>query len=326
VPKPGRLSSSMTSSTCSALVIRGNDGHAARLRQFLPASRHPAVRRSATATRPHPLPFHALTWNTDGELKQLTCAWDFGDAPADAFALTPVKLGRWGGFVFVNFDPDSAAAGGLPGGAARAFPRWPMEDRFTAAHVVKHLDCNWKVTVEAFIETFHVIGLHSESLPFFGDVNSQYDVWSGKRHISRMINPSGVPARILRQNDAGADDRRGGQVRPVRRRAAGARRNAARPDRRPAARLLRHDVRGRSEPSQRQRGARRHRIQPVPQPYRVRRLRLAAGLSLAARRRRSEQVDLRGLAVAALSAEGTSRRHRRRAPWPPTSISATCRS
>ena len=72
-----------------------------------------------------------------------------------------------------------------------------MERRFTAAHVVKHLDCNWKVTIEAFIETFHVIGLHPESLPFFGDVNSQYDVWSGKRHMSRMINPSGVSSPHL---------------------------------------------------------------------------------------------------------------------------------
>src|ERR1700761_6610820 len=72
-----------------------------------------------------------------------------------------------------------------------------MEDRFTAAHVVKHLDCNWKITIEAFVETFHVIGLHSESLPFFGDINSQYDVWTGKRHISRMITPSGVSSPHL---------------------------------------------------------------------------------------------------------------------------------
>jgi hypothetical protein len=57
---------------------------------------------------------------------------------------------------------------------------------------VKRFACNWKVALEAFLETFHVIGLHANALPFFGDANSQYDVWAGRRHYSRMINPSGV--------------------------------------------------------------------------------------------------------------------------------------
>ena len=48
-----------------------------------------------------------MTWDCDGDLKQLTCAWDFRDAAPDAFALTPVKLDSWGGFVFVNFDPEA---------------------------------------------------------------------------------------------------------------------------------------------------------------------------------------------------------------------------
>jgi len=60
--------------------------------------------------------------------------------------------------------------------------------------------------------------LHPESLPFFGDVNSQYDVWSGKRHISRMINPSGraQPAsgnKMTPERHAGG----GCQIRSVRR-------------------------------------------------------------------------------------------------------------
>jgi nitrite reductase/ring-hydroxylating ferredoxin subunit len=180
----------------SALVIRGRDG---TLRAFVNSCPHRGTRlcEDHGNTPRIRCPFHALTWNTDGELKQLTCDWDFGDAPADAFALTPVKLDRWGGFIFVNFDPDAPPLENYLEGLPEHFARWPMEDRFTAAHVVKHLDCNWKITIEAFIETFHVIGLHSESLPFFGDVNSQYDVWSGKRHISRMINPSGVSSPHL---------------------------------------------------------------------------------------------------------------------------------
>ncbi len=181
----------------SAIVIRGNDGV---LRAFVNSCPHRGTRlceAHGSGLGRIRCAFHGLTWTNDGALKVLTSAWDFGDAPADAFALTPVKTGVWGGFVFVNFDPDCPSLEDYLEGLPDHFRAWPMEDRFTAAHVVKHLDCNWKVTVEAFIETFHVIGLHPESLPFFGDANSQYDVWSGKRHISRMINPSGVPSPHL---------------------------------------------------------------------------------------------------------------------------------
>jgi nitrite reductase/ring-hydroxylating ferredoxin subunit len=180
----------------SAIVIRGNDRV---LRAFVNSCPHRGTRLCEDHGQLGRIrcAFHGLTWANDGALKILTSAWDFGDAPEGAFALTPVKTGIWDGFVFVNFDPDSPSLDDYLEGLPEHFRAWPMEERFTAAHVVKHLDCNWKVTIEAFVETFHVIGLHSESLPFFGDANSQYDVWSGKRHISRMINPSGVPSPHL---------------------------------------------------------------------------------------------------------------------------------
>jgi phenylpropionate dioxygenase-like ring-hydroxylating dioxygenase large terminal subunit len=180
----------------SAIVIRGRDG---TLRAFVNSCPHRGTRLcDGNGNTPRiRCAFHGLSWAADGELKQLTCDWDFGDAVPGAFALTPVLLDVWGGFVFVNFDSKAGPLEDYLEGLPDHFTRWPMEKRFTAAHVVKQLDCNWKITVEAFVETFHVIGLHPESLPFFGDVNSQYDVWSGKRHISRMINPSGVPSPHL---------------------------------------------------------------------------------------------------------------------------------
>jgi len=180
----------------SAVVMRGRDGV---LRAFVNACPHRGTRLldgGGNAPRIR-CGFHGIVWGNDGALRNLTCAWDFSDAAEGDFALTPVRTGTWGGFVFVNFDPDSPPLDEYLEGLPEHFARWPLDRRFTAAHVVKRLNCNWKITIEAFIETFHVIGLHPESLPFFGDVNSQYDVWEGKRHISRMINPSGVPSPHL---------------------------------------------------------------------------------------------------------------------------------
>ncbi len=180
----------------SAIVIHGRDGV---LRAFVNSCPHRGTRLldgGGNAPRIR-CAFHGISWGNDGALRNLTCAWDFSDAAEGDFALTPVNIGTWGGFVFVSFDPDSPPLEDYLEGLGDHFARWPLDRRFTAAHVVKPLACNWKITIEAFIETFHVIGLHPESLPFFGDVNSQYDVWKGKRHISRMINPSGVPSPHL---------------------------------------------------------------------------------------------------------------------------------
>jgi nitrite reductase/ring-hydroxylating ferredoxin subunit len=180
----------------STIVIRSRDGVLRALVNSCPHRGTRLLDGRGNAPRIR-CGFHGLTWGNEGDLKHLTCAWDFGDAADGVFALTPVRVDVWGGFVFVNFDPGAPSLDAYLEGLPEHFARWPMEQRFTAAHAVKKLDCNWKVTVEAFVETFHVIGLHPESLPFFGDINSQYDVWSGKRHISRMINPSGVPSPHL---------------------------------------------------------------------------------------------------------------------------------
>jgi hypothetical protein len=109
-------------------------------------------------------------------------------------ALEEIQVEAWNGFVFVNFDRTAPGLASYLEDLPAHFAAWPLERRFTAAHVAKRFGCNWKVALEAFLETFHVIGLHPEALPFFGDAQSQYDVWQGRRHYSRMINPSGVPS------------------------------------------------------------------------------------------------------------------------------------
>jgi len=175
----------------SAVVVRGRDG---QLRAFVNSCPHRGTRICDGAGN-HPrirCPFHALTWALDGTLKQFPGSWDFPHVDAPDLALVQIRVGSWGGFVFVNFDADAPPLEEYLEDLPAHFAPWRLDRRYTAAHVAKRLDCNWKISIEAFIETFHVIGLHPEALPFFGDLNSQYDVWPGRRHISRMINPSGV--------------------------------------------------------------------------------------------------------------------------------------
>jgi hypothetical protein len=56
--------------------------------------------------------------------------------------------------------------------------------------------CNWKVALEAFIESFHVTQTHRSAAPYLGDANTQYDVWEGRKH-TRMISPRGLSSPNL---------------------------------------------------------------------------------------------------------------------------------
>jgi len=189
----------------SAIVVRGADG---KLRAFINSCLHRGTRlcethnNADTQLQQIRCPFHGFSWALDGALKTLPCAWDFPHIDAATFNLPEIKVACWDGFVFVNFAADAPSLADYLGDLPQHFARWPLERRYTAAHVAKRLDCNWKVVIEAFIETYHVSGVHPQSLPFLGDINSQFDVWPEQPHYSRMINPSGVASPHLGANSS----------------------------------------------------------------------------------------------------------------------------
>jgi phenylpropionate dioxygenase-like ring-hydroxylating dioxygenase large terminal subunit len=141
-------------------------------------------------------PFHGFCWTLDGRLDQVPCAWDFprvAERP-DEHRLPEVRVGTWGGFVFVNLDPECEPLDTFLGDLPEHFAKWPLERRDTQAHVAKVIGANWKAAQEAFMEAFHVVTTHPQLLPGIGDANSQYDAWE---HFSRAITPNGTPSPHL---------------------------------------------------------------------------------------------------------------------------------
>jgi phenylpropionate dioxygenase-like ring-hydroxylating dioxygenase large terminal subunit len=140
-------------------------------------------------------PFHGFAWNLDGSFKHAPCRWDFEHVDVDDFDLPPVRTGTWGGFVFVNLDPDCGSLDEHLGDLPSQFTDWPLEDRFKQVHVGKILRCNWKVAQEAFMESYHVVATHPQLLPGMGDTISQYDSFGT---FARAITPNGLPSTHLK--------------------------------------------------------------------------------------------------------------------------------
>jgi phenylpropionate dioxygenase-like ring-hydroxylating dioxygenase large terminal subunit len=139
-------------------------------------------------------PFHGFTWGLDGHFVGMPSAWDFPTIDRANFALPEARVGVWAGFVFVNFDADAEPLETYLENLPEHFADFRLEDRYKAAHVAKIMPCNWKLAMEAFCEAYHVSSAHPQVMGYYGDENTQYDVWPGVRHVSRMISVQGVPS------------------------------------------------------------------------------------------------------------------------------------
>ena len=138
-------------------------------------------------------PFHGWTWSLDGRLKELPCRWDFPHVKDEDYRLPEVKVARWGGFVFVNMDPDAGPLADHLGILPDHFKNgWDLSNRYTVLHIQKELDTNWKAAQEAFLEAYHVYATHTQGLPTASDANAQYDIFG--ETVSRFIHTIGHPS------------------------------------------------------------------------------------------------------------------------------------
>jgi phenylpropionate dioxygenase-like ring-hydroxylating dioxygenase large terminal subunit len=175
----------------SLIIMRGHDG---ALRAFLNSCPHRGMTlcEGEGAVSRITCPFHSFAWDLQGKIAHIPSRWDFPELKERDISLSQIKLDSWGGFIFVNHDPDAAPLTTYLGRIVTDFAAWRHEDRYAAKILRKTIHANWKTCIETFIESFHLSGIHPQALPFGGDTSSQYDVWPDQPHMSRMLQPLGV--------------------------------------------------------------------------------------------------------------------------------------
>lgn len=130
-------------------------------------------------------PFHGWSWNLDGSLRNVPGRWDFPHVDEASHRLQEVGCERWGGFVFVNLDPDGRPLAEQLDVLPDHFGHFPLDDRRISLHVQKVLPANWKAAQEAFLEAYHNFETHDA--PNGG--NAQYDIFG--KYVSRFIHTVG---------------------------------------------------------------------------------------------------------------------------------------
>lgn len=139
-------------------------------------------------------PFHGFIWSLEGELKQVPSPEQFPDLDAEKMRLPEVKVDCWGGFVFINMDPDAEPLADFVGTFGDEFARAPLDERVKRVHVRKILGANWKVAQEAFMEGYHVFTTHPQNIPIASSECMQHDVFD---NYCRGILGRGVASEYM---------------------------------------------------------------------------------------------------------------------------------
>ncbi len=148
----------------SIIVLRGDDG---TVRAFQNACRHRGVQLVAgrgTCEAGFVCPFHGWCYGLDGANSFIPRKKTFAEhnvRPGDV-DLVPVRCETWGGCAWINLDPDAPPLRASLEPAATILDAWKIESLRTEWWYAARLPVNWKLAIEAFVESYHVVETHPQ--------------------------------------------------------------------------------------------------------------------------------------------------------------------
>jgi phenylpropionate dioxygenase-like ring-hydroxylating dioxygenase large terminal subunit len=131
--------------------------------------------------------FHGWEYEIDGRLAKVLDPECFPQGTSvQRLSLRPVRCETWAGFVFVSLNPEIEPLRGYLGVLPQHLDPYRLEDWKVTFDCTIEIDCNWKTSVDAFNEAYHLSATHAWTTEFSDDVNTIYDCYD--KH-TRMIFP-----------------------------------------------------------------------------------------------------------------------------------------
>ena len=133
------------------------------IRGFYNVCRHRGTRLCETATghlSAIQCPYHAWTYALDGRLIGAPHMDEVPEFNKADYALNPVMLAIWEGFIFVNLAKAPASLEEWLAPLARKFSHWNMSILRPAKRIEYDVRANWKLMFENYSECYHCPGVH----------------------------------------------------------------------------------------------------------------------------------------------------------------------
>ena len=152
-----------TVATLPIAAVRGKDG---KLRAFYNVCKHRAHHLlSGSGTKGMiTCPYHAWTYDLTGQLSAARGTRAMPDFRTSEICLDQVQVEEFGGFVYVNLDPDAAPLAVQAGDLGAEIAQWaPDVAELTHAHRLTYeIQSNWKNVIDNFLECYHCHVAHKD--------------------------------------------------------------------------------------------------------------------------------------------------------------------
>src|SRR3546814_3492023 len=108
-------------------------------------------------------PYHSWAYGRDGALLAVPESRDFACLNKRERGLIPVKCEVFRGMVFINLDMDAQPLASFLAPTDRELGDFPLETMEVKNIFVVDMACNWKTTLDNFLEIYHVSSVHANS-------------------------------------------------------------------------------------------------------------------------------------------------------------------
>ena len=148
--------------------------------------------------------YHNWRYRLDGRFADIPDLETFPQGAPPCGGLNSVACDTWGSFVWFSLDPDAEPLRDYLGVIPDHLDPYHFERMVPTAWKTVEWDCNWKASVDAFNESYHVQGIHPQLLYYLDDLDIQIDCY--ERHnryliafgvlSPRVVSPSEIPPPI----------------------------------------------------------------------------------------------------------------------------------
>jgi phenylpropionate dioxygenase-like ring-hydroxylating dioxygenase large terminal subunit len=153
----------------SILVVRGADSAVRAFHNVCP-HRGTLLAEGSGNARQFVCPFHGWRFANDGRCIKVIDRQDWGDCLSkEDTDLAPVQVGTWGGWVWINMDPDCQPLLEYLQPMAMMTEKFEFEKLRPAWYKSVVVPANWKTVLGAFTEFYHVQTTHAQMLTYTQD-------------------------------------------------------------------------------------------------------------------------------------------------------------
>lgn len=164
----------------SVIVLRDRAG---QLRAFYNVCRHRGTRLCSAAegrlSGSIQCPYHAWTYGLDGRLLAAPSSDDIEGFRKGDYALHPVAVATWEGFLFINLAEDPEPFHEAYAALIGRFARFNMPTLRVARRIDYDVAANWKLVVQNYSECYHCAPVHAALSKLTPPTGGENDLFEG---------------------------------------------------------------------------------------------------------------------------------------------------